>query len=56
MDGFDSEKIEGKADAYDVADGIDRAYFVEMHVFNIDAVNGGFRFSQNAGRRAQLLI
>ena len=44
----DGEQIEGKADADDVADGIDRADFVEMHLFDIDAVDGGFGFAQNA--------
>jgi hypothetical protein len=28
----------GEADADDVADGIDRADFVEVHLFDIDAV------------------
>ena len=48
MDGFDAEQIEGEADADDVADGIDRAHFVEMHLFDIDAVDGGFGFAQHA--------
>ncbi len=47
VDGFDSEQVEREADADDVADGIDRAHFVEVHLFDIDAVDGGFGFAQH---------
>src|SRR5262249_23684995 len=40
------ELIEREGDTDDVADGIDGADFVEVHLFNIDAVDGGFGFAQ----------
>ncbi len=43
----DAEQVEGEADADDIADGIDRADFVKMHLFDIDAVDSGFGFAEN---------
>ena len=38
--------MQAHANADDVADGIDRADFVEMDLFDTDAVGGGFGFSE----------
>jgi hypothetical protein len=48
VDLVDAEQIEGEARADDVADGIDRADFVEVHLFYGDAVDGGFRLAEDA--------
>ena len=43
---LDAEKIKGERDADDVADRIHRADFVEVNLFDVDAVDGGFGFSE----------
>ena len=43
----DAEQFERDASAHDIRDGIRRAYFVEMHVFDWHLVDGRFGFSQS---------
>ena len=41
------EQVETHADADDIADGIDRADFVEVNVFDTDAMSERFGFAED---------
>ena len=46
MDCLRAEQIESEAGADDIGDGIDRAHFVEVHLFDRYAVDPGFGLAQ----------
>ena len=55
-DGIHTQRVEAEAGAYNVADGIHRAHFVEVHLLNRHRVDLGFGFTQLLkNRRGHLL-
>ena len=50
MPTLDTKRGETDGSAGDVDDGVNCAYFVEVHLLDRDAVNGGFRSAEQFER------